>query len=783
MSVVFQPVLAFGIISPWLLLGGLALSAAPIVIHLLHRRRHQDRPWGAMQFLRAAVRKQARRVRVESLILLAVRVLLIVCAAAAVAQPFLTAPGAAAPAGAGRVHHVLVLDASLSMRATTEGVSAFDRARDIALRIVESASPGDAFHLFRSSRTSPQVVISEAAFDAGTMENELRSLSPTEERGDVPGVLRRLLPLLAGAGNADRWNVYLLSDFQQNDWLATDEALREEVRGLLEQIAAESDLVLVDAGAATGGNAAVTHATIVRGPSTNDGGELEATLHNFGRTPLSSVAVELRVDGRVRDVQEVNLPARSTSSVRFSTPAGFVQETVAELRLADDVLAEDSRRWIVLPAAKPLSVLIVSGEPRSASRRRAADFLATALAPAMRNAAGAPSAEGSGAMRPLVIADGELATRDLAPFDCVYLCDVGLISAGEAARLQAYVESGRGLVIALGENVRPASYHEMLNRDGSGLLPVRLLEVAGSDDDAEGFRFDPGDYNEAILRPFAGNEYAGLLTTRIDRYYRIEIESPQRVLLRFAGGDPAIVAHRFGAGRVLLVTTSLDDRWGNWALWPSYLPMMHELTRMAAAADLSDRNLLVGDSIVHRYLPEDYNREVTFVAPGQEPVELRRPAGSDAHQVVTEPILRSGPSELRIGAAAPVVEPYAVNVDPLESDLSALDEATISTELLPDVEHRYVRDWTAAAAARLDARIGRADLTMWFLVAAAGLLFVEQTMAWHFRYGAGLLVAIVVTALVAGAGVRGLLGAALLIALVSVLVARHRRGVRSRPAG
>ena len=775
-------VIAFGLISPWLLLGGLLLSAAPIIIHLLHRRRHRERPWAAMQFLRAALRKQARRLRLESLILLAVRVLLIACAAAALAQPFLNTPAGGSAAGTGRRHHVLVLDGSLSMQAGAGTESAFDTARALALRIVESANPGDAFHLLRISRSSPQWIISDPAFDPDIVRREVESLTATEERGDPTGALRRMLPHLSARADGDRTTVYLISDFQQTDWLPAEEPVRDELRALFRGVAGRSELVLVDIGRDRTANAIVLDARFVLGPSSGEAsGEVEATVHNFGRTPLADLAVELRINERLRETQIVTVPSRTSVAVRFAGPGAAGRESVAEIRIADDVLLPDNRRWVVLPAAEPLEVLIVDGQPQTGGQRRAAHFLATALAPRSLSAGSAATLEQRGPMHPTVIADGELATRDLARFDCVYLCNVALVGAGEAARLYEFVEAGGGLVITVGEQVRPASYHEMLDRDGQRLLPARLLETVAAGDDEQGFRFDPGNYEEPIVQAFAGNDDAGLLTTRIHRYYRVEPAASARVLLRFANGDPAIVEQRVGAGRVLLVTTPLDDRWGNWALWPSFLPMMHELTRFACTADLDDRRLTVGETIVHRYLPEQFGRAVTLAAPGADPVTLRRPDAAQ-HQFVSEPLLRSGPYELQIGASDPVIRNYAVNIDPLEGDLAALDEATIASELLPDLEYRYVRDWTPTSSNALDYRPGRADLTMWFLLAAAALLLIEQAMAWNFRFGALLLALIVTGALVSGAGVRGLLGAALLLALVLVLSARRRAAVKRHPA-
>ena len=69
--------LATWLVNPWLFVGGLAAIALPILIHLLNKRRFRIVEWAAMRFLLAAQRKNSRRMRIEQLILLIVRCLVV----------------------------------------------------------------------------------------------------------------------------------------------------------------------------------------------------------------------------------------------------------------------------------------------------------------------------------------------------------------------------------------------------------------------------------------------------------------------------------------------------------------------------------------------------------------------------------------------------------------------------------------------------------------------------------------------------------------------------------
>src|SRR5438552_3687249 len=124
---------AFGF-SNLAMLGWLAAAAAPLLIHLWSRHRFRESPWAAMQFLLAAMRKNARRLQLQQWLLLAVRTLIIVLVVLAVAEPYgeqLLAGGGASPA-----HKVLVIDGSYSMAYRPDGNTNFARSKQLAAELV-----------------------------------------------------------------------------------------------------------------------------------------------------------------------------------------------------------------------------------------------------------------------------------------------------------------------------------------------------------------------------------------------------------------------------------------------------------------------------------------------------------------------------------------------------------------------------------------------------------------------------------------------------------------------
>src|SRR4051794_38943818 len=167
----------FGIFETPLLVGAVAAGAAsiPIVIHLLNRRRFRIVTWAAMRFLLAAQRKNTRRMRLEQMVLLAVRTLLVLLLVLAMASVmpwaeqlwFRLFPERAfqATSGSRRTHKILVVDGSFSMATRAGDTSCFERARAQAERILHEAPAGDGFSLLFMTE-APRRIVSDPSDDS-----------------------------------------------------------------------------------------------------------------------------------------------------------------------------------------------------------------------------------------------------------------------------------------------------------------------------------------------------------------------------------------------------------------------------------------------------------------------------------------------------------------------------------------------------------------------------------------------------------------------------------------
>lgn len=735
----------------------LAAASAPLVIHLLSRRRHKRVAWAAMQYLLAALRKNSRRMRLEQWLLLAVRTLLVILVVLAVADVF-RQPAGPRPVAGERTHHVLVVDGSYSMayKPPKPGdKTRFELAKDLARRTIADGPAGDAFTLVMMG-DPPEAIVAHPAEGnvvAGVVDEKLhlahRGADLTKTLALVEELVRNAARENPGLAHRE---VVFYTDLGRATWQPPAAAAGGpgSLAALSESLAEQAKIVVVDVGQADWQNAAVTRLSLASPVVTlRDTARIEAELQNYGSAPLAGVLVELHVDGRRVDTKNVNLDPQGTALVAFEHRFAKAGDHVVEVHSSGDALELDNHRWLTLHVRDRLNLLCVAGSSADGDARGAARYLLAALPRA--------SDPGEGEQEPAkVVAESGFAGLKLDGYDCVFLAGLRQVTPDDAARLYAYLQRGGGLVVFLGDQVQVENYNKLLtglSSEGRPVLPASLVARMGPD----AYALDPLDYKHPLVSPFRGQQQAGLLTTRVNTYIRTQPLAGRaaRVALALANGDPLIVEQPVGRGRTVLVATAADATWSNWPLRKSYVPLVQEILHLAVRQPKRDDNVLVGqplDVLVH-------SRQ------NQARVRVRSPARQvDGKHIEADCVARlvpdgdygrwqypdSGPTGgastdrsgiYTLAFASPVDEQhvFAVNIDPRTVDTSESNLAPVDAESL---ERRIWGGGSSSGASsvvRQDFAHGEFATSggdgpshTVLLVAALALLLIETVLACYF---------------------------------------------------
>jgi hypothetical protein len=624
-----NPALAFGAF----------LAVVPLVIHLLNRRRHRPLSFGAMRFVMAAHKRTRRRARLESLLLLLLRMLAVGLLGFALARPFVGGDSLLTGLGERRRDLVLMVDTSASTDYREGLGSVFQsivaRARDLTEELDESK--GDRVRLILVD-DAPRQASGRSVREALAVIDALEAPAPTA--ADLVGALALVTECI------DEWGadveVRFLTDMQRGTFVdrngaseielltdgsgatagstiadplgasgatagATETGARPRIGPALDRLEQRGTrLVVEDLGAGTTqpANAGVVRLEVL-GPAPSIGApaRVEVTVRNFGPDPITALRVALAVEDTRLPVQSVDVEAGSTASTTFTVrwqAAGARRITAS---IAADGLAVDDERSRVVEVAPPVRVLLVNGAPSDDSIEfDEVGLLAAVLAPP---AEAGFALEGTAPFEPRVVLPAELeaGSVELASTDVIWLANVSQVSTRTIDRLTDWVRAGGALVFSMGDAIAPATYGERLfSDDGTGLLPARLLGTrAVSDRRREYYRVRSFDAEHPALRFFADERFRRLLVeVPIFEYVACVPLPDARVLIDLDdGGAPLLVERNFGRGRTYLFTTSIDPAWTRLPQSPKTLvPLAHEWLRHAARRPLPPVNVEIGDTLL-----------------------------------------------------------------------------------------------------------------------------------------------------------------------------------------
>ncbi|HEV2950294.1 MAG TPA: VWA domain-containing protein [Gemmataceae bacterium] len=628
-------------------------ASIPIIIHLLNRNRYRVVPWAAMRFLLAAQRKNTRRMRLEQWILLAVRVLVVVLLVLAMASVYGWANGPGglwswlfpdtfvrAAAGSQRTHKILVLDGSFSMAHKNGDRDAFERARHAAMQIIDDSPGGDGFSVVLMA-APPRRIVAEASDDPRKVAEEIQSLRLPHGNADLTATLNTVADLLrTSPGKFEEKEVYFLTDLQRSTWTAHQAV---DPGMALQKIQSRARTIFVNVGEGETNNLAVT-SVLLDVPMVTTGGvtPIVATLHNYSTEARRQAKIDLLV-GKARAVaadppfrfrveQEIltDVPPGQTATVSFSFKFPSAGEYAVEVRAESDALELDDRRTVIVSVKDTVPVMLVNGKPAVELYERATEFLSDALNPFQGTAA-----PRNFPARPRIVSESNFADAgqgDLTPYDCVFLCDVPRLGQAEIKRLEAHLRRGGGVVICLGPRVDLEAYNRLLYRNGEGILPAKLVGRERAPDerfytfysDDEGYKKPPltdfgADNGKTILQsvPFyeyviaevpASSKARKVLSFMPDAQVNRGIDTPRSptksgIAKSMRLEDPAILEWSRYRGRVILITTTVNQDWTDeWPKSPSFLPLVQELFRFAVAGRLREHSGTVGE-VLEEYLP------------------------------------------------------------------------------------------------------------------------------------------------------------------------------------
>ncbi len=714
-----------------ILLGGILAGAIPVIIHIINRNRFRQIRWGAMHLLEQILRSRRRRLRIEQILLLLVRIAIPVLLALCMARPVLT--GAKALLGKAKTSLLIVLDNSCSMNAFGTTQSHFDQAKAQINAIVSSLPRGSEVSIaWMSGRASSQL---GPTFDLA----RLRGLLAAKKQGfgvaDPPAAIEAASRLCSKAHYVDR-DLVIMSDFQKISWGPDAAQVRQRATDLLRNLPIAPRLTLFRVGQEATDNVAVESLEVSR-PILGVGQNIQvrSAIKNYGKAAFEDMRVYFRVDGDNRSASQITLGPGESGQVVFShafaAPGSHVIEVYAD---ADPLKADNFKRFSI-PVWDKLPVLLVSGDTNPEPLLAETAFLQIALQPFTSAAVTL-----SDLVIARVITPDKLAAQELAEHRVVVLANVPQLSDQQVKALEDFVSRGGGLLVFPGDRIDQDWHNTKLLASGQGLLPCKFAEIVNAAPatlEADTLSSQPAGivarhYDHQALELFNDPRNGNLQGAMLQTWYKLAAPepSPQNVTVaaHLDTGDPFLVEKQFGKGRVIQCCTACDDDWSNLPARPAYLPLMQQLVTYLASTVYPPRNVNVGEQLAALLRPESADKTATITDPDGKRHEIKAVLKED--HCLVEFADTELPGLYALETPDNETIHFVVNTSRAESDLKLLDEKEFA-DLAEVMQAKAVSSAEQYLQLDKQRRFGR-EIWKPLLAAVLVLLFLEVLLQQRF---------------------------------------------------
>ena len=686
-------------LNPWMLLG-LAGVLLPVLAHLLSRKKYDIVEWGAMQFLELDPSAR-RRLRLEELLLLAVRMGLVALLAIALARPWLSGRWLGKLGSTQSRDVVLVIDGSYSMGWEGRAVTPHANAVRLARQFVDELRPGDSIMVL-DAREQPRPALPGPTRDKQRVREALENLPTPSGLANLHEAIAKAVQLLASGTNLQR-EVIVFTDQQALSWKPDDETLWARLDDLKEQSSLPPRVWVLDVAEGQlgkSGNFAIERLQLSRELAVPGVPvRISSKVRYTGGDGAITRKVYLEVNGqRLADqTLQVKLQPEGEATVEFEQRFAKPGSQLVSVVLDSDALPGDNRSDAVIVVADSLPVVLVDGDKKLDPTRSETFFAKAAL-----TATGGESSW----IKTRVIAPDEISAETLRDVAVLVLANVGELSPERLEMLDRFVTSGRGLLFALGDKVPKEGYAKDAERRGADLLPVKLSEIA-TDNDKEslGVRVAGNSLELPWLKPFRSDQGGTLTDARFSKWWKVggkesgnrsqeskgdASSDPQpstlntqpslgtpMTIAKLTNGDPWIVTRRYGRGTTAILASSLDADWNTLPAKQDYVPWLHEFL-FALASPNTSRNVDVGTPLSLNIAPELKVDEHEFLGPGNKPLAAERidddfQPGARLNEVTLPGVYRFA-AKSGGGKPSTTDEHFVANFDRGESDLTLLTE-------------------------------------------------------------------------------------------------------------
>ena len=507
----------------------------PIIIHLFNFRKFKEVYFTNVGFLKEVKAQQSSLEQLKNLLILCARILAIVFLVFAFARPFLTTQ-ITTDFSKGNIVSIYI-DNSYSMDAVNKEGNLLDEAKRRAKDVINSYQINDNFQLLTNDFEGKH----QRLLNRDELMQALEEVKISSANRTLQQVLNRQEGIFTG--NSNRF-AYIISDFQKG-FAGADKIKRDN----------ETQVSLVQLNSNQLPNIAVDSVWLLSPVhQANSSEKLVVRLKNYGDELAKNVAIKLTINDQQKAISSVNIAAQATLIDTLSFSGLNIGWQKARVSIKDFPITFDDELLFSFNVKANQQLLAINGQD---NRYLKALFAADAF------------------FKLSDVAESNINYSEFGNYSMIILNGLASPSSGLAQELKKYLSNGGSVVIfpsTTGEIDVLAKFLVALN------LPVASQLIA-----------EPTKVAQIELQNplFAG--VFEMLPKNIDlpqvnRYYAYteSNQSGKETLLQLPAGKSFLSKYRVANGQVYLAASSLEERDGNLAKHPLFVPLMYRMAFVSA---------------------------------------------------------------------------------------------------------------------------------------------------------------------------------------------------------
>jgi len=721
-------------LNPFVLVG-LAAAAIPVLIHLLNLRRLRTVEFSSLRFLKELQKTSLRRLKIQQLLLLLLRTLLVILLVLAFSRPALRGSLAGVMGSRASSTIVILLDDSPTMEMRNTGGALFSQARDAVHDILESADGDDTVFLIPLSSLREKDFSAEAASSIPSALNSLSTMEVSQISVPLIEGLPHIRNILEHSTHPNN-ELYIVSDAQR-----TQIPLAETPVDTVKELDPNVRCFLMTVPPSTGSNLGAGPVDVRTQILAKDRPvSLETTVRNPGETTVQNSVVSVYLDGSRVAQQSVTIPPRSAVTVPFTLFPKRRGILEAHLELEDDVLEIDNSFYFTITVPRLIRILLVG-----------------ATEPATRYAELALTLGGDTTAAGLFGVDRKAVDRlpflDLSGYDVLVLCGVPEFTPTVGDRFGRFVRNGGGLMVFPGPESNLSNYNRSLFR-ALAIPPARQVQVQGGaprNPTAESFlSFSRIDMDHPIFDQMFEETGPRAKTSpsvgspRIHTAFSPAPGAAGHAIIGLSDGGSFLTEFKPGNGKVLVFAVDAGLEWSDFPLKGLFAPLLHRSMLYLATTQTKTDRFQTGESIETTVRIHSDESGGTFFlrSPGEQEERLAPKflttsgmlhiASLPAVETGIHALVRKSPGEDAAGGEEDLVGAFPVNIREEESDLRTLtdEESTVLWQTLGVTEDRarLLEPGDRVAETIKESRYG-VELWQYLLGAALLLAMVEMAIS------------------------------------------------------